>query len=317
MLSPSDLKGVMAMMPAFTTDKGHDVDETNTIDVDRLRHGVGRMVADGANVIAATGSFGEATNLLPNELETLARATVDVVNKRVPVIIGCIGYHTREVIQKVKIAEAAGADGVIVGVPGYFPSTTENAVQFFKDVASRFPKLGILIYHNPVFHHITIPVEAFEEIAKIPNVVGMKDSHRNTIQFQRLMDIVEGKISVFVNHSQYNVYQPLGAAGFWAIDIWMGPEPLIRLRDAVEAGDVETARRLAIETSFNRAGPVNFQWREIAHKVAVRFAGYCDPGPLRPPFTHIPDEIVARQKQRALRWRELCAKYAREISPAA
>ena len=311
MLSHADLKGIMAMMPAFTTDNGNDINATDTIDVVRLRHGVERMVGDGADVIATTGSFGEATNLLPNELETIARATVDVVGRRVPVVVGCIGYHSRDVVQKMKIAQDAGADGVIVGVPGYFPSTVENAVQFFKDVAALFPKMGILIYHNPVLHNITLPVEAFNEIVKIPNVVGMKDSHRTTVQFQRLYDVVRGKISVFVNHSQYNVYKALGASGFWAIDIWMGPEPLIRLRDAVDGGDMETARRITIDSSFNRVGSVNMQWREIAHKIAVRFAGYCDPGPLRPPFIHVPEDVIQRQKRRAALWRELCAKYAK------
>jgi dihydrodipicolinate synthase/N-acetylneuraminate lyase len=315
MLSPKDLKGIMAMMPAFATDTSTDVTNTNTIDVDRLAQGVDRMVRDGgADVIGATGSFGEATNLLPNELETLARATVETVNKRVPVVVGCIGLHTREVIQKAKIAQDAGADGLILGVPGYFPSSVQNAVQFFKDVAGLFPKMGILIYHNPPMHNITLPVEAFEEIVKIPNVVGMKDSHRTTVQFQRLMSIVEGKISVFCNHSQYNVYRGLGAAGFWAIDIWMGPEPMIALREAVARGDTAKARQITIDSSFNRVGEVNMQWREIAHKIAVRFAGYVDPGPLRPPFIHVPEEVMKRQKARAARWRELCDVYRRELA---
>jgi trans-o-hydroxybenzylidenepyruvate hydratase-aldolase len=311
MLAAADLKGIMAMMPAFTTDDGGDIDATRTIDVQRLCDGVGRMLADGgADVIGATGSFGEATTLLPGELDTLVRATVETVAKRVPVVVGCIGLHSRDIVAQARIAENAGADAVMLGVPCYFPSTVQNAVQFLKDVADRFPKLGVLIYHNPPLHKIAIPVDAFTEIARIPNVIGMKDSHRTTVDFQRLADIVRGKMSLFVNHSQYNVYSALGAAGFWAIDIWMGPEPMIALREAVKNGDAARAREIAIAASFNRAGPSNMQWREVAHKIAVRYAGYCDPGPLRPPFIHVPDEVDQRQRHRAERWRALCKTYA-------
>jgi dihydrodipicolinate synthase/N-acetylneuraminate lyase len=312
MLGSADLKGIMAMMPAFATDDAVNVDATATIDVDRLHKGVDRMIKDGgADVIATTGSFGETSNLLPSELATLARATVETVAKRVPVIIGCATLNTRLAVQQIRIAEEAGADGVIVGVPFYFPSTVDNAVQFYRDIAERFPKLGIMIYHNPVLHNVTLPVEAFKALSQIPNLIGMKDSHHTPSQFMELIDIVGDRISVFVNHSQYFSYAPIGASGFWAIDVWMGPEPMVFLKNAVARGDMKAARQATVDSSFNRAGSsVNLAWRENAHKIACRFAGYVDPGPLRPPFTHIPEDVVNRQKARAKRWRELCAKYA-------
>ena len=89
MITSADLHGIMAMMPAFTTDDGDDIKALNTIDTDRLRDGVDRIIKDGANAIATTGSFGEFSNLLPAEFEALVHSTVEVVNKRVPVIIGC------------------------------------------------------------------------------------------------------------------------------------------------------------------------------------------------------------------------------------
>src|SRR6266702_6904080 len=88
MLSASDLGGMMAMMPAFATDQAADLRATDTISVERLRSGLDRMVRDGADVIATTGSFGECHTLLPNEFETLARETADVVRRRIPVFIG-------------------------------------------------------------------------------------------------------------------------------------------------------------------------------------------------------------------------------------
>jgi len=47
---------------------------------------------------------------------------------------------------------------------------------------------------------------------KKPNIVGMKDSHRTTQAFMNLQKIVRGKISVFVNQTQFYPYYEMGAA---------------------------------------------------------------------------------------------------------
>src|SRR5438876_9128837 len=232
MLGASDIGGLMAMMPAFAKDSAADLRATDTISVERLRAGLDRMVRDGANVIATTGSFGECHTLLPAEFATLARETADVVRRRVPLFIGVTSVNARETVEKMRVVAETAADGVLLGVPYYFPSTVENAVRFFRDIAPMFPKLGILVYHNPALHHVTLPVEAFEALVKIPQIVGMKDSHRDTTTFLRLQDVIRGKISVLCNALQYLSYAPLGAAGFWSIDVWMGPWPFLALRDA-------------------------------------------------------------------------------------
>ena len=144
------------------------------------------MVRDGANVIATTGSFGECHTLLPKEFETLARETVDVVRRRVPLFIGVTSVNARETVEKMRVVADTAADGVLLGVPYYFPSTVDNALRFFREIAEMFPKLNILIYHNPALHHVTLPVECFEAFVKIPQVVGMKDSHRDTLEFMKL-----------------------------------------------------------------------------------------------------------------------------------
>ena len=308
MLTAQDLNGVMAMMPAFATANGADVDATDTVDVDNLRQGVDRAIKDGIDVIATTGSFGEFYDLLWDEFETLTRATVEAVNKRIPVFIGCTALNTREVLRKMQVAQEAGADGVLVGVPFYFPSTVENAVRFYQDIAERFPRLGIMIYHNPTLHNITIPVDAFKKLVEIPNVMAMKDSHRDPATFLRLMQIITGKISVFVSTPQYYSYAPIGCAGCWSFDLWMGTAPLMRLRDAIRSGDDRLARQLTLDLSSG-GGPMDLRWRETLTKIAIGYAGYCQAGPLRPPYREIPDDIIEKAKRRAADWNRLCETY--------
>ena len=67
MLTAKDLSGVMGMMPAFATDDAVDIRSTQTIAVDNLRDGVDRIIKDGIDVIATTGTYGECYNLLWEE----------------------------------------------------------------------------------------------------------------------------------------------------------------------------------------------------------------------------------------------------------
>ena len=145
MVSTKDLNGFMAMMPAFTTDDGSSIEATETIDLGRLSLGLNKMISDGAGVISTCGSFGEFHTLLWDEWKTINRATVEIVDNRVPLFVGCTALNSREAVKRVEFAEKIGAYGVLVGVPFYFPSTIENAVKFYQDIAEKFPKLGIMI----------------------------------------------------------------------------------------------------------------------------------------------------------------------------
>lgn len=314
MVGASDLHGLMAMMPAFATDDAGSITATNTVDVSRLHHGVNRMISDGANVIATTGSFGEFHTLLPQEFRTLAHETVAAAKKRIPLFIGVTALNSREVVEKMRVVAETAADGVLTGVPFYFPSSLRNAVRFYEDLATMFPKLRIMLYHNPALHHVRLPVEAFPDLLKLPNIVAMKDSHRTPQEYQALNKLTVGRLSVFVFQGQYATYAPLGAPGFWSIDAWMGPWPQLALRDAVSKGDFERAEAITRDIVVPSTTAPDLSWRETASKVAVAMAGYVNPGPLRPPFVEIPPEVTVRMKQRVDRWQKVCAKYMPENS---
>jgi dihydrodipicolinate synthase/N-acetylneuraminate lyase len=310
MLTASDIGGMMAMMPAFATDGAADIRATDTVSVERLRAGLDRMVSDGADLIATTGSFGECHTLLPDEFRTLAHESVDVVRRRVPLFVGVTSVNARETVAKMRVVAETATDGVLLGVPYYFPSTVDNAVRFFRDIAELFPKLNILVYHNPALHHVTLPVEAFEALVKIPQIVGMKDSHRDTMTFIKLQQVIAGKISVMCNQLQYVPFAGLGAAGFWSIDAWMGPWPLLALRDAVARSDIDAAKAIMLDIAGPGTRKTNLSWRETGSKLAIAMAGYVEPGPLRAPFLEIPADVIDTQRERVERWQTLCAKYA-------
>src|SRR4030067_1571729 len=99
-LAASDLNGVLGMMPAFATPDAVDIRATQNIPVDNLKEGVDKIIKDGVNNIATTGTYGECYNLLFDEFKTLAVATVEAVKNRVPLFIGCPRANPRGGVQK-------------------------------------------------------------------------------------------------------------------------------------------------------------------------------------------------------------------------
>jgi trans-o-hydroxybenzylidenepyruvate hydratase-aldolase len=307
MLTANELKGVLGMMPAFATADAMNIKATQTIAVDNLKEGVDKIIKDGVNNIATTGTYGECYNLLFDEFKTLAVATVDAVKKRVPLFIGCTSSNPREVVQKMNFVKELGADGVLLGVPYYETLPVQDAIKFYHDIADLFPTLNIVIYHNPENHKFILPVSAFKELVKKPSIIGMKDSHRTTSAFMNLQKIVRGKIGVFVNQTQLYPYYRLGAAGCWSTEVWMGPWPILYLLDVVRRGDDEKAVEVIDDIIGDGSGgrPVP----GAGNKRPAEFADYCKVGPTRVPFLHFPEAELAKAKRRAAHWMKLNEKY--------
>jgi trans-o-hydroxybenzylidenepyruvate hydratase-aldolase len=307
MLSAKDLSGVLAMMPAFSTPDAVDIRATQTIAVDNLKEGVDRIIKDGANNIATTGTYGECYNLLFDEFKTLAVATVEAVKKRVPLFIGCTSPNPREVVQKMNFVKDLGADGVLLGVPYYETLPVADAIRFFHDIADLFPTLNIVIYHNPENHKFTLPVAAFKELVKKPTIIGMKDSHRTTQAFMQLQRIIKGKVGVFVNQAQLYPYYRLGAAGCWSTEVWMGPWPVLYLLDLVKRGEDEKAAEVIADLAGDGSGgrPVP----GAGNKRPADFADYCKVGPTRVPFLNFPEAQLEKARKRAEHWKKLNEKY--------
>jgi 4-(2-carboxyphenyl)-2-oxobut-3-enoate aldolase len=309
MITARDVQGVMAMMPSFSTPDAGDLNAKNTIDVDNLKAGVERMISDGIDVITTTGSFGECYNLHWDEYKTLAAAAVDAVKKRVPLFIGATSPNAREVVERLKFVQDIGGDGTLLGVPYYDAQSPDYMADFYSQIAEMFPKLAILIYHNPVNHKVKIPVSVFPRLVQYPNIVGMKDSHRDTREFVRLMAIIRGKISVMTNQAQMFPYYRMGSSGCWSIDSWMGPWPVLHLRNLVRAGKDEEALQVIAEIMSAAGGERPGGNEGSTAKLSIEFAGYVNPGPARTPIVKFSDTAIERAKKKAEGWKKLCDKY--------
>ncbi len=137
----------------------------------------------------------------------------------------------------------------------------------------------------------------------------MKDSHRDTMTFMKLQQVIAGKISVMCNQLQYVPFAGLGAAGSGrSTPGWgLGRSLLSAMRSRAA-----TSTRKGGHARHRRPGTrkPNLSWRETGSKLAIAMAGYVEPGPAASAVPEIRPTSSTRQRKRAERWRTLCAKYA-------
>ena len=148
----------------------------------------------------------------------------------------------------------------------------------------------------------------------------MKDSHRDTRAFIRLQEILQGRISVFVNQLQLIPYARLGARGCWSTDASMGPWPVLHLRNLVFQGKDDEALQVISDLmgisqarfAMHSGGTVGAEGGDGeggAGKTVHQLAGYCDVGPTRTPLVEFSERALERARQRAEHWKALCEKY--------
>jgi hypothetical protein len=101
----------------------------------------------------------------------------------------------------------------------------------------------------------------------------------------------------------------MGAAGCWSIDAWMGPWPVLYLRNLVIEGKDEEALRVVADILGGREGRRPDAEEMSAAKLTLEFAGYCNPGPTRTPIAQFSTAAIERARKKAEHWKKLCAKY--------
>ena len=166
-----------AMLTPFTKD--------DTIDFEMFKLNVNAQLAAGVDGLVVGGSLGEASTLLAEEKWELLRYCKTVLNRPVPVIVNIAEQCTKAAIQIAKDAVTNGADGLMVLPPMRYKADDRETVEYFKAIAAT-TDLTIMIYNNPFDYKIEVTLSMFEELAKIPAIVAVKESTRDVSNVTRM-----------------------------------------------------------------------------------------------------------------------------------
>src|SRR5438477_3588369 len=157
------------------------------IDTRALEALVEAQIAGGIDALVPCGSTGEAATLTHEEHVAVVREVVRVARGRVPVIAGTGSNSTAEAIRLTRGAEEAGADGALLISPYYNKPTQEGIYRHYAAVAES-TRLPLILYNIPGRTASTIASDTLGRLARLPNIVGVKEATGSLAQVLETMD---------------------------------------------------------------------------------------------------------------------------------
>jgi len=153
----------------------------------------------------ALGSNGENKNLTNDEKLKVLKTIIDNKGKQQSVMAGCIFESTFETIYYAKRYQESGADFLTLLPPSYFKKQMTDPVllKYFTDVADAV-ETPCLVYNAPQFcGGTTLSVGLVKELARHPNILGIKDSSTGNIEnflfaARELFNVMAGSANFFL-----------------------------------------------------------------------------------------------------------------------
>ena len=162
-------------MPALITPFTKD----DRIDREGLQRNIAFVEEGGVAGIVPCGTTGESATLSALEHEEVIDIAVECSN--VPVIAGTGSNNTGEALQFTKHAADAGVDGVLLISPYYNKPNPAGLLAHFKKIAEAVD-IPMILYNIPSRTGQDMPVEVIAELAKVENIVGIKEASGNLCQ---------------------------------------------------------------------------------------------------------------------------------------
>lgn len=240
--------------------------------------------------IVVMGSNGEFVLLTPEEKEKLMRFVCDRAKGKKPIIAGTGAESTAETIRLNRQAAEAGADAVLVVTPNYYKSEMTDPVlaRFYMDVADASP-LPVILYNMPRNAGINISAKLAIELARHPNIIGIKDSGGNIVQIADIIRNAPESFSVFAGSASFLFTSlALGATGGTLALANIFPNECARVQTLFDAGKIREARDLQMNL-IDSNNAVTARWGIPGLKTAMELVGLFGGDP-RPPLVPLKEK---------------------------
>ena len=210
------------------------------VDEAAFRKIVDWQIEQGTDGLIPTGTTGESPTLSHAEHKRVVELCIEQAAGRVPVIAGTGSNSTSEAIELTEHAKEAGADAALIVTPYYNKPTQEGIYRHFAAIAEAVD-IPIIIYNIPPRSVVDMSVETMARLAKLPNIVGVKDA---TMDLTRPM---KTRLSIDADFAQLSgedativPYMSQGGHGCISVTANVAPKPLAEMHDAWQKRDLDT-----------------------------------------------------------------------------
>lgn len=274
--------GVALVLPMF---------EDGSIDYEGYKRQVQRMIDGGVKALLVNGTTGEpATIDIEDEFE-LTKITVEMAKGTgVKVIAGAGSNYTAQAIRKAKFNAEAGADANLVVTPYYNKTSQRGLIEHYKAVAAA-SDLPLIMYNVPGRTGMKISVDTVVELAKVPNIVAMKDATDDIAYAMEVLTRTKDMDFDLYSGCDDNILPFIAAGGKSVISVLSNlyPRETEMFAQAALKGDLELARKMAYD--LNDVSKYLFiDVNPIMPKAALKHMGVIESDMLRQPLIPTTEE---------------------------
>jgi len=226
-----------ALVTPFRTDQ--------SIDESALRQLVEWQVQSGIGFLVPCGTTGETPTLTKEEWLRVIDITIEVAAGRVPIVAGATSNATAEAVEKAReVAKRKGVDAILTASPYYNKPTQEGQYQHFKAIAEAVDK-PLVLYNVPGRSSANIEPATLGRLAKISNIVAVKEASGNISQIAEVFHYVPDTFLVFSGDDAITLpVISLGGVGIISVASNEIPKEMSDLTNAALKGDWQKARTI-------------------------------------------------------------------------
>ncbi len=164
--------------------------KTGAVDYDSLRRVLDYQLAGGIDFLCILATTGETPCLTTDEKHRIKELIVEKVHGSVPILMGCGGNNTVEVVKTLKTEDFTGIDGILSVCPYYNKPSQEGLYQHFRTIAEA-TDLPVVLYNVPGRVGVNMTAQTTLRLANdCPNIVAIKEASGN---FTQIDDIIKNK----------------------------------------------------------------------------------------------------------------------------
>lgn len=195
-----------------------------SVNYDKLDELIEYHIDHKTDAIIICGTTGESSTLTEEEHMECIKFTIQQVKKRVPVIAGTGSNATFTTIEMSREAVEYGADALLLVTPYYNKATQKGLVAHYRAVADE-AKAPIILYSVASRTGLNIAPETAAELAKIDNIVAIKEASGNISEIAKIMQLTDGKLDLYSgNDDQIVPLLSLGGKGVISVLANIAPE---------------------------------------------------------------------------------------------
>src|SRR5687767_2223985 len=213
------------------------------VDEAAFRELVEWQIDEGSNALVPCGTTGEGATLSDAEHRRLIEISVEVARGRVSVIAGCGSNNTAHAIELTKIAKQAGADAAL-HVPPYYNRPNQDGIYAHLSAVAELD-MPIILYNVPSRTITDISVETMAKLARLPNVVGVKDATGNLARVSAQRQACgEQFVQLSGNDDMALGFNSMGGRGCISVTANVLPRLCARFQEATREGRWDEALEL-------------------------------------------------------------------------